>query len=182
MKRSSRTGMRLIKLGLVIAGVGFLGEGLFEVGRLSAVLAAPPSVPGEAKILEHFALQHVAFPILCLLLALRPAWLSGVVASGACRWFLASIAVVLVVPEVLVSFGGPGGGDLFRPYPFDLRLGFFKALQLLEFGGRSINALQLQHLFLNHLLLTAVLLALALQPSALRAFFGPHTGGGKPAA
>jgi hypothetical protein len=182
MERSRRTKMRLVKLGLVIAGVGFLGEGLFEIGRLSAVLTAPPSVPGESKIVEHFALQHLAFPVLCLLLAMRPAWLSGLVDSRACRWSLALLALVLVVPEVSVSFGGPGGGDLFRPYPFDLQVGLLRALQTLELGDRSINVLQLQHLFFNHVLLTAVLLALALRPSSLGAFFGPHTGGGAPAA
>lgn len=68
-----RLGMRLVKLGLLIAALGFIGEGAFEIQKLILMLSAPPSVPGESKVLEHFAVQHVAFPILCLLLALRPA-------------------------------------------------------------------------------------------------------------
>ena len=60
----SRVTIRLIKLGLITAAIGFVGEGLFEVSRLAAVVTAPPSVPGQSKILEHFALQHLAFPIL----------------------------------------------------------------------------------------------------------------------
>jgi len=146
--------MRLVKLGLLIAALGFIGKGGFEIRKLMLVLSGPPSAPGESKILEHFAVQHVAFPIHCLLLALRPAWLSSVFQSPLVRWFVAALALVLVVPQLLVSFGGPSGGDLFRPYPFDLRIDFLRAVKMVAIGGHNLNLIQLQHLFLNHLLLT----------------------------
>jgi len=146
--------MRLVKLGLLIAALGFIGKGGFEIRKLMLVLSGPPSAPGESKILEHFAVQHVAFPIHCLLLALRPAWLSSVFQSPLVRWFVAALALVLVVPQLLVSFGGPAGGDLFRPYPFDLRIDFLWAVKMVAIGGHNLNLIQLQHLFLNHLLLT----------------------------
>lgn len=107
---------------------------------------------------------------------LPPNWLLGLVASAACRWCLAVLAAALMIPEAMVSLGGPGGGDLFRPYPFDLRVGFLRSVQMVEFAGHSLNTLQLQHLLLNHVLVTGVLFALALRPSSLQAFFGPHTG------
>jgi len=171
-----RIGIRAIKLGLLVAGVGFIGEGSFEIPRLLAVLSAPSSVPGESKIVEHFALQHAAFPSLCFLLVLRPALLRRFSESRLSRWFVAVLAVVLIAPEVLVSFGGPGGGDLFRPYPFDLRSSLLAAVQMVEVGAWTINLLQLQHLLLNHLLLSVVLAFVALRPRTLDAFFGPHTG------
>ena len=176
----SRIVIRLIKLGLLIAALGFVGEGLFEVRKLVVAMAAPPSVPGQSKILEHFALQHLAFPMVCLLLPLRPVWLLGLVRSAASRWYLAVLAAILILPEALVSLGGPGGGDLLRPYPFDLRMDLLRSIQMVEVAGHFLNTLQLQHLLLNHVLLTGVLFTLALRPASLRAFFGPHTGGGVP--
>jgi hypothetical protein len=55
-----------------------------------------------------------------------------------------------------------------------------RSIQMVDVAGHSLNTLQLQHLLLNHVLLTGVLFTLALRPSSLRAFFGPHTGGGVP--
>jgi hypothetical protein len=39
----SRIAIRLIELGLLIAALGFVGEGLFEVRTLAAAMSAPHS-------------------------------------------------------------------------------------------------------------------------------------------
>jgi hypothetical protein len=140
------------------------------------VLASAPSAPGDSKILEHFAVQHIAFPVICLLLALRPWALTSLFKCAIVRWWVALVALVLILPEALVSLGGPAGGDLFRPYPFDLHSSLLAAIPMANVAGVPVNVIQVQHLLLNHLLLAAVLVTLALQPSRLRSFVGPRTG------
>ena len=176
MKLPYRFWIRLTKVGLLLAAIGFLVEGLFEWDRFIGAFTAPPSVPGQSKIIEHFLVQHVLFPAIALLLVLRPASIRPVLSSRLNRLFLGTLAALLVVPELVVSLGGPHGGDLFRPYPFDLHLDFLRSLQMVQVGGKEINFLQAEHLLVNTFLFSGLVVLLSLRPGLLRGFFGPRTG------
>jgi hypothetical protein len=176
MKSPYRFWIRSTKVGLLLAAIGFLVEGLFEGSRFFEAFMAPPSVPGHSKIIEHFLVQHALFPAIALLLALRPTSITRVLSSPLNRLFLGVLAALLVAPELVASFGGPHGGDLFRPYPFDLRLDLPRSLQMIRIGGKAINFLRAEHLLVNTFLFSGVVVLLALRPKLVHAFFGPRTG------
>jgi hypothetical protein len=163
------------KFGLLLATLGFVGEGLFELPRLGRAFTRPPSVPGESKIVEHFAIQHLVFPLLGSLLVFRPASLRRLFDSRLSRGFFAGLSLALIIPETIVSFRP--GGDLFRPYRFDLRSHLLRTLESLALGSHHLNLLQALHLLLNHWLFSAVLTAVCLRPSLLDQFVGPHSLG-----
>lgn len=170
--RTDRTVPRLLKIAILFGVVGLVGEGSFELKRLLTPLLAPPSVPGEAKILEHFAVQHVAFPILGLLLVFAPRTLGSLVRARAALGWLASLAVIVSVPEFLVS-----RTDLFRPYPFSLHNSMLESLQMLRVGSLTVNLLQLQHLVFAHGAVMGGVVALAaLGDKLLEWLSGPRTG------
>lgn len=105
-----------LRLGLIAAATGLAFEGARETPKLarSFRLNNLPTVPGESKIIEHFAVQHVAFPFLAVALVVRPASLRNMLRSRLTRTFLGGLALALQFPETLVSFRP--GGELFKPY------------------------------------------------------------------
>jgi hypothetical protein len=173
--RDLRILMRTLKLGALITALNYVVEGLFELDMVYAQFVYPPSVPGQAKIIEHFLIQHALFPLILLLLVFRPVALIAFFRSIISRYFLAILALLIFIPEIVVSFGY---GDLFNPYPFDLSSRILKSVEMIQFAGKSINLLQLEHLLFCHLLLTSIFVGLALSPSCLKAFAGPRTNKG----
>lgn len=121
------------------------------------------SLPGQSKILEHFAVQHVAFPAVAAGLALRPDVAVSKLSGSAATLTMAVMSAVLCVPETQVSMrSADGPGDLFRPYPFALPEAV-RRLEMMSIGDRSVNVVQALHLGLNHYLFTCVLGWLALR-------------------
>jgi hypothetical protein len=170
--RWDRTGWRLIKFAVLFGAIGLVGEALFEVGKLSAPFVDPPSVPGQGKIIEHFAFQHVLLPFSAVLVVFWPAQLQQLFASPIARVWLAAVVALVTIPEVLVSFKS----DLFREYPFQLHSELLQQIQMQTIGGLSVNVLQLQHLVFAHLALMGTVFALCVRPEAMRFFAGPRTG------
>jgi hypothetical protein len=170
--RHDRTPVRIAKLAILFGAIGLIVEGLFELRLLVAPFLAPPSVPGQSKIIEHFLIQHVAFPVIGMLLVFAPLRLTYLFASRFAGGLLAALAVLVSVPELIVS-----RGDLFRPYPFELHAPFLKAVQMVEFGSLTINLLQAQHVLFAHLALMGSITLLAVKggPLLMR-FAGPRTG------
>lgn len=172
--RFDRLPIRLVKLTVLLGCIGLLVEGALELPKLLMPFTAPPSVPGQSKIIEHFALQHVLFPLLGVLLVFSPISLRRFLASRLTRAYLAALALLVTLPEALVSLRG----DLFRPYPFDLHAEFLKTIQMTQIGPLAVNMLQLQHLLFAHLALMGTLVVLAITPESLHRFAGPRTGEG----
>jgi hypothetical protein len=170
--RRDRTRVRIVKVLILLGTIGLFIEGMFEWKLLGSFLFAPPSVPGQTKILEHFVLQHILFVCIGLLLVFRPASLVSTVASWLARAYLGVTCVVVTVPEIIVSVKG----DLFRPYPFSLHFGFLRQVESAKFGGVCLNLLQVQHLLFAHFALMGTILAISAAPHLLRAFAGPWTG------
>jgi hypothetical protein len=162
---------RVVKLCLLLGAFSLIVEGLLELRKLKDPFIRPPSVPGEAKILEHFWLQHLVWPTIALSFVFYPALLQDVLASTFATVSLAFMFILLVLPELIVSIKG----DLFRPYPFDLKLKVLKRIQMLRLGSRPVNVLQLSHLAFSHILLTVCFLWVGLEPSALHFIAGPLT-------
>lgn len=165
---------RVVKLCLLLGALSLIIEGLLELKKLKDPFVRPPSVPGESKILEHFCLQHLVWPMLALGFVFYPALLKDVLASTLATLFFAVTFVLLLLPESIVSLKG----DLFRPYPFDLKLAFFKRIEMVQVFSRPVNLLQLTHLAFSHILLTMCFLWIALEPAALHFFAGPLTSRG----
>jgi hypothetical protein len=165
---------RVVKLCLLLGAISLLVEGVLELKKLKDPFTRPPSVPGESKILEHFCLQHLVWPSIALSFVFYPALLKDMLASSLGTFFLAFTFVLLVLPELIVLVKG----DLFRPYPFDLKLTLFKRIEMVRMGAVPINVLQFTHLAFSHLLLTICFIWVALQPSALHFFAGPLTSWG----
>ncbi|MCP3803440.1 hypothetical protein NLX83_29610 [Allokutzneria sp. A3M-2-11 16] len=169
--RHDRWLMRAVKLAVLIGALGLLVEGLFELKLLVRPFVEPPSVPGQAKIIEHFLVQHIAFPVIGLLLVFAPSRLAGFAAARPATVLLGLIAVAVTIPEAIVS-----AGDLFRPYPFDLHSGLLERVQLLDVGGVRLNVLQAAHLACSHVALMGSVVALAIAgPPLLQRFAGPRT-------
>jgi hypothetical protein len=169
-----RARVRGAKALLLTAGLSLVVEGAIELPRLRQAVLHPPSVPGESKIVEHFAVQHLAFPALIGALVVRPSLLRGLIASRAARYTIATAAVALTVPETVVSLKG----DLFRPYPFDLPGRLLPRMEVMRVGGRDINVIQAHHLLSSGWGWSAAAVALAVRPGLLAAFAGPRTSGG----
>jgi hypothetical protein len=165
---------RLVKLCLLLGAISLIVEGVLELKKLKDPFTRPPSVPGESKILEHFALQHLLWPVVALSLVFYPALLKDVLASTIGSVFFAFTFVLLIFPELIVSVKG----DLFRPCPFDLKVKFFKRIEMIKVGFWQINVLQLTHLGFSHLLLAICFIWIVLEPSALHFFAGPLTSSG----
>jgi hypothetical protein len=158
---------------VLFGAVGLMAEGLFEIKLLAAPFLAPPSVPGQSKIIEHFIVQHIAFPIVGLLLVFAPARLTGLFGSKLAAGLLATLAILVTLPELIVS-----SADLFRPYPFPLHSPILNQVQMLNFGTVQLNTLQVQHVLFAHLALMGMIVALGLRGVPLLArFAGPRTGG-----
>jgi len=168
----ARLGIRVLKLCILLGVFGLLVEGLFELKLLVQPFLKPASVPGEDKIIEHFAVQHVLFPVLGLALVFWPLAVRDAFASTMFRVLIGCLAVLVTLPEIIVSVRS----DLFRPYPFDLHSAWLSAVQMVDIGTVRINLLQAQHLVLSHLCLMGTLLWLSAAPDQLRAFAGPRTG------
>jgi hypothetical protein len=170
--RHDRWMMRTVKAAVLLGGVGLLGEGAFELKLVAAPFTDPESVPGRNKIIEHFIVQHLAFPTIGLLLVFAPARLRRLVESRLATGMLALIAVTVTAVEANTS-----RIDLFRPYPFNLHSALLNRIQMTDIGGRRINLLQATHLAFSHMALMGTIVALAiLGPSALARFAGPRTG------
>jgi hypothetical protein len=169
-----RARVRWSKALLLTAGISLAVEGALELPRLRQAVSDPPSVPGESKIAEHFAIQHVAFPALIGALVFRPSLLRGLIASRAARYTIATAAVALAVPETVVSLQG----DLFRPYPFTLPGRLLPRLEMTRVGGRDLNVIQAHHLLSSAWGWSAAAAALAVRPDLLAAFAGPRTSSG----
>jgi hypothetical protein len=163
----------MAKAAILFGALGLMAEGLFETKLLIQPLVAPPSVPGQSKIIEHFMIQHVAFPLVGILLVFAPLRLTRLVASRLAMFLLGALALLVTLPEVLVS-----RTDLFRPYPFELHSPILNSIQMVDFGFANINTLQTQHLLFAHIALmgTIVILAFCMGHSLLNWFAGPRTG------
>lgn len=170
-----RAGIRAVKVLLFSGGAGLLVEGALEVPRLRRAVLQPPSVPGESKILEHVAVQHIAFPALIGALVFRPASVRGLLQPPLVRCGLAALTLVLAVPETVVS----AQGDLFRRYPFHLPAAL-RRFELVRIGDRELNVLQAHHLLTATWTLAATMAALAARPDLLVVFVGPRTRAGWP--
>jgi hypothetical protein len=164
----------MAKMLLLTAGISLAVEGVLELPRLRKAVTHPPSVPGESKIIEHFAVQHLAFPALIGALVFRPSLLRDLMASRPVRYTIASAAVVLAVPETVVSLQG----DLFRRYPFALPGRLLPRLEMTRVGGRDINLIQAHHLLSSAWGWSAAATALAVRPDLLDGFAGPRTNTG----
>lgn len=170
--RRDRWAMRAVKLAVLFGAAGLIVEGLFELKLLAEPLFAPPSVPGQSKIIEHFVVQHIAFPLFGLLLVFAPWRLVRLAASRLATGLLGLLAVLVTIPEMIVS-----RTDLFRPYPFDLHSDLLERIQMQDMGGWSLNILQAHHLAFAHIALMGAILAFAVVgPMVLRQFAGPRTG------
>jgi hypothetical protein len=166
---------RLLKLGILIGCAGLLVEGLFEFKKFTEPFLAPPSVPGQGKIIEHFLVQHVMFPVLGLSLVFRPTGLSHFVSAKLAAVFFAGLAIIVSVPELIVS-----SKDLFRAYPFNLHFEFLKAIQMGVIFGVEVNFLQLHHLVFAHFVLMGTIVWLGIHGQGLIVFLsGPRTSGVK---
>jgi hypothetical protein len=171
--RTDRSAARLVKAAILFGAFGLMIEGLFEFKLLVQPLVAPPSVPGQSKIIEHFAIQHVAFPIIGVLLVFAPLRLRRLVASRLAMCLLGTLGLLATLPEAIVS-----RTDLFRPYPFELHNPMLKAVQMVDLGFVSINTLQMQHLLFAHFTLMGTIAVLAFFNGfgLLSWFAGPRTG------
>jgi hypothetical protein len=158
---------------MLAGAIGLAAEGMFEWRALLSPFLSPPSTPGQSKIIEHFLLQHVLFVCIGFLFVFRPAALRTTFQSIFVRFYLGALALAVTLPELIVSFKS----DLFRPYPFELRVPFLKAIQMISFSSFQVNVLQVQHLLFAHFALMGGILAICLRPQWLRIFFGPRTGG-----
>jgi hypothetical protein len=152
----------LVRVGLAVAAVSWVGEGYLERRLLGRAFRHRESTPGQSKIIEHFAVQHVFFPALATALAIAPGWaLELLRRSRSLSVPLAMLSAVLCVPELQVSLrSADGPGDLFRPYPFPLSARI-RRIEMVHVGGRDVNVIQATHLGLNHLLFTGVLAGVA---------------------
>jgi len=166
-----RAGVRTAKVLLLSGAVSLVVEGVLELPRVRKAVTAPPSVPGESKILEHFVVQHVAFPALISALVFRPSLLRGILGSTAARYAMAAAAVGLAVPETVVSLQG----DLFRRYPFPLPGRRLERVEILRIGRREVNVIQAHHLLSATWGWGAAAALLALRPNLLDYFAGPRT-------
>jgi hypothetical protein len=170
--RFDRVWIRFLKVAILIGSVGIFIEGLFELKILIKPIFDPPSIPGQSKIYEHFLIQHFSFPLIGLLLVFKPINLTNLVKSKIAMYLLASIAILVTIPEAIVSYK-----DLFRPYPFNLHSNFLKHIQMIEFENFSLNLLQLQHLIFAHFFLMGTIFLLSLfGVKFLQIFAGPRTG------
>lgn len=176
MIKDYRIGIRLIKIGVLLAVLGFIVEGLFEIRNFLQYFYDPPSIPGQGKIIEHFILQHIIFPLFGLCLVFRPAYLVSVVKNRAIMFILTAVSVVIFIPELIVSLRS----DLFRPYPFDLKIPLLNYIQMIEFNRQQVNFLQLEHVILNHVLFTGIFVILLYNFQNLKYFSGPNTNKGFP--
>jgi len=161
-----RFAMLILKLAILLGGLGLLQEGLLELRRLIRPFVLPPSGPGQNKIIEHFAIQHVLLPVLGFLLVLDSAAMRAMLASPIARGFLGLVLILITVPELLVSMKG----DLFRPYPFDLRPAALSTIQMVTIGNIKINLLQLMHVTLSHFALMGSIVWVCIDPDALGYF------------
>jgi hypothetical protein len=171
--RKDRTAVRLAKAAILFGALGLMIEGLFELKLLIQPLVAPPSVPGQSKIIEHFVIQHVAFPVVGILLVFAPLRLRRLVASRLAMLLLGVLAILVTLPEAIVS-----RTDLFRPYPFELHSSMLNGIQMVDLGFAKINMLQMQHLAFAHITLMGMIAILAFfnGPALLHRFAGPRTG------
>jgi hypothetical protein len=170
--RSDRTAWRICKVAILLGAIGLVGEGTLELGRLAAQFYHPPGVPGQSKIIEHFALQHVFFPAIAVALVFWPPSLNRLFGSIAIRLYLGALIILVTVTELIVSIRS----DLFRPYSFALRSALLNQLQTVPVGHLSINLLQAQHLLFSHFVLMGAILMLAINPNLIARFAGPRTG------
>jgi hypothetical protein len=168
----NRLPMRLVKCAIFLGAIGLMIEALFELNTFAKPFLAPPSIPGQSKIIEHFLLQHIVFPIIGFLLVFSPFHLRSLIKSKLATSFLVIAAVLVTIPESIVS-----GKDLFRPYPFTLHSSFLDAIQMVRFGRFEINLLQAQHLMFSHFCLMGSIVMLAFAgEDGLKYFAGPRTG------
>jgi magnesium-transporting ATPase (P-type) len=153
---------------VVLFGVaGLVGEGIMEVGRLAAALSGPTSVPGESKLIEHFAFTHVLVPSLAIMLVFWPEKLRATFSSVPIRLYLVLLLVCVTVPETLISFRS----DLFRPYPFNLP-SWLDAHQIVRISGNDFNVIQFHHLLFSHYIVMGSLAAACISDSLRARFFG----------
>jgi hypothetical protein len=170
--RYDRLTIRFLKLLIFLGSIGLIVEGLFEIRTFIQPFIAPPSTPGQTKIIEHFLTQHICFPLIGLLLTFNPYSLRPLFSSKFASYFFATIATLVTIPEIIVS-----SKDLFRPYPFNLHSQFLESIQMTSIWGHELNLLQLQHLLLSHFCLMGTIIFLAFcRVDLLKRFAGPRTG------
>ncbi|MCZ8155010.1 MAG: hypothetical protein O9264_02750 [Leptospira sp.] len=170
--RNDRWGFRALKLAILCGSIGLIVEGLFELKLLVQPIASPASVPGQSKIYEHFVIQHLTFPLIGFFLVFFPRRINGLVSSRFAIIVLAVIATLVTIPEIIVS-----QKDLFRPYPFNLRVSILETIQMISVFGKPLNLLQLQHLIFSHFFLMGTIIVLAIRGNSfLLKFAGPRTG------
>jgi hypothetical protein len=150
------------------AAWNFLTEGRMEVKIVRDYFLSPPSVPGESKILEHFALQHIVYPMIGFGIALYPMETLNLLDEFALKLVLFASMLMVAIPETVVSFRK--GGDLFRPYPFPVTSPLRKRIYMFKIGTMQLNFLQLKHLLLNHWMYSAVFGYFILYPDAIKAW------------
>jgi hypothetical protein len=168
---TDRLAIRAWKLLIILGAASLLVEAVFELKLLVNPLINPPSVPGQSKIIEHFLIQHCAFPLMGLLLVFAPSRLIPFVQDRLVAIIIASLAILVSIPEAIVS-----RTDLFRPYPFDLPE-ILTFVQMMPLGSVQLNLLQLQHLLCSHLaLMGGIVFIVFAGLNGLRFFAGPHTG------
>lgn len=170
--RHDRWTARAIKGAILLGVASLVIEGLFELKLVVQPFIAPPSVPGQSKIIEHFVVQHLAFPLIGLMVVFAALRLERLFGSQLAAGLLAALALLVTIPEALVS-----RADLFRPYPFELHSNLLKAIQMLDLGPVQINLLQSQHLLFAHFLLMGTIVSIAVGGvPVLHRFAGPRTG------
>lgn len=170
--RHDRWVVRAVKVAILFGVLSLSIEGLFELKLVVLPFVAPPSVPGQSKIIEHFVVQHLAFPVIGMLLVFAPLQLERLFHSRLATGLVAVLALLVTIPEALVS-----RTDLFRPYPFQLHSGVLKSMQMLDLGSARINLLQAQHLLFAHFALMGTIIAIAVGGvTMLHRLAGPRTG------
>jgi hypothetical protein len=163
----------LVKMVVLCGAAGLPAEGLFEIKLLATHFLAPLSIPRQSTIIEHFVAQQIAFPITGLLLVFAPVQLNRLFVSKLAAGLLATLAILVTLPEFIVS-----SVDLFRPYPFPLQSPILNRIQMLNFGTVQLNFLQVQDVPFAHLSLLGMIVALGIRGAPLLArFAGPRTGG-----
>jgi len=162
----------LLKIAILLGGLGLVQEGLLELPRVSRAFLTPPGVPGQSKIIEHFAVQHVLLPVLAILLVFYPMSLKPMLASPIIRVFLGMVLLLVTLPEIIVSFRG----DLFQPYRFELGSRFLNSIQIIAIGKIRINLLQVLHLLLSHFALMGTIVWICISPKALDYFASVSAG------
>jgi hypothetical protein len=141
----------VVRLGFFLGAMNLLSEGKIEIPILRNYFLAPDLVPGRSRIVEHFLMQHILFPAIGFGIALAPVTTFDLLKADALRLTLFLLMLMVLIPEFIVSFS-PKSGDMFRPFPFEVKGLVRERIHMITIGSFRLNFLMFLHVLLAHLI------------------------------